>query len=195
MDLKTALAAPQPELTAIAAYLDGLESAARVAEVVALPARAQARLFEAAAGFRPVTLESLVPSGTPAMTGVPHEGLNSLWAFRRFAKVFYRPDDASAAGELWGYNRTGWVVKTFVGPGYYVAYPDRPGEVLIDYTRQPARPPPGGPRILSNAARISFVVYNQTQDVLRGVTEQVSIGRAARRGRVLDNWFVLCRSG
>lgn len=193
MNLATALAAPQPDLAAIARHLDALDGAARVAEVVSLSARAQARLFEAAAGFRPMTLESLVPAGTPPMTGVPHEGRNSLWAFRRFAKVFYRPDDASAGRELFGYNRTGWVVSTFVGPGYYVAYPDRPGEVLVDYLRLPPRPLPGGPRILSNSARISLVVYNQTQDVLRGVSEHVSIGRAYRRGRVLDNWFVLCR--
>ena len=109
--------------------------------------------------------------------------------------MFYRPDDeATAAKELWGFNRNGPLVTTTVGPGYYVAYPRGQGEVLIDYTRLPTRAPQGWPRILRNDQRLSRLVYHGTQDVLRGVSKHVTIGRASRKGKDLDNWFVLCRT-
>ena len=130
------------------------------------------------------------------MTGVAHEGRNSLLLFTHFAKVFYRPDDsAAAAKELWGFNRNGPLVTTTVGPGYYVAYPHGRHEVLVDYTRLPSKKPEGWPAILRNEQRLSRLVYNGTQDVLRGVSKHVSIGRAMRKGKNLDNWFVLCRTG
>ena len=193
--IKDLLNAPSLDLTAIAAAFDAMPAAERVAAATAMTARQQARLFDAAKGFRPLALTDLVPPGVPAMTGVAHEGINSLYLFRRFAKVFYRPDDpALAAKELWGFNRSIGLVTTTVGPGYYVAYDLGGGEVLVDYTRLPARPPPGEPRILSNSSRLSFFVYNNTTDVLRGVSTHVSIGRAARGKRILDNWFALCRT-
>jgi hypothetical protein len=66
--------------------------------------------------------------------------------------------------------------------------------VVVDYTRPlPRRAPPGLPPIVPNHARLSRFVYNGTVDVLRGVSERVTIGRATRGGRPLDNWFVLCR--
>ena len=182
------------DLTAVREHLDGLPSPKRVAEVLELGRKSEAKLFEAAKGFLPMTLDDLVPPGVEPMRGVPHEGRNSLPTFTRFAKVFYRPDDAALAKkELWGFNRTSRLVTTTVGPGYYVAYPHGKGEVLVDYTRHPPRFPVGGPKFLPNDARLSRFVYNQTQDVLRGVSKHVSIGRAARRGKDLDNWFVLCR--
>lgn len=142
-----------------------------------------------------MTLDALVPPQTAAMTGIPHEGRNSLLLFTHFAKVFYRPDDpATAAKELWGFNRNGPLVTTAVGPGYYVAYPHGQGEVLVDYTRLPSKKPDGWPAITGNDQRLSRFVYNQTQDVLRGVSRHVTIGRASRSGKDLDNWFVLCRT-
>lgn len=138
-----------------------------------------------------MTLDALLPSTAPAMTGVPHEGRNSLLLFTHFAKVFYRPEEGK---ELWGFNRNPPLVKTTVGSGYYVAYPHGQGEVLIDYTRLPGRAPAGGPPMLRNDQRLSRFVYNGTQDVLRGVSKHVTIGRASRKGKDLDNWFVLCRT-
>jgi hypothetical protein len=151
-------------------------------------------LFEAAQGFLPVTLDSLVPPEVAAMTGVAHEGRNSLPAFTLFAKVFYRPDDETAGKESWGYNRNSGFITTVVGPGYYVAYPQGQGEMLIDYLRTPPKHPPGYPAILRNDQRLSRFVYNRTQDVLRGVSKHVSIGRATKGGKPMDNWFILCRT-
>ena len=40
-----------------------------------------------------------------------------------------------------------------------------------------------------------YHVYGGTQDVLRGVSEHVAVGRAFKGGKPMDNWFVLCRVG
>ena len=195
MRLREALAQAQPDLAAISARLDATDPQDRLEEVWSLSGAEQARLFEVAQGFLPLSLEALVPASAPPMTGVPHEGRNSLLAFSRFAKVFYRPDDPALNGkELWGLNRGSWVVMTFVGPGYYVAYPHGAGEVLVDYLRTPPLASPGWPKILANHQRLSRFVFHQTQDVLRGVSKHVTIGRATRRGQNLDNWFILCRT-
>jgi hypothetical protein len=178
---------------ALAAHLDGLSPAARLTETLGLDGPRQARLFELAQGARRFTLDDLAPAGGRALVGVRHEGRNSLPAFSRFAKVFAVPDEAStAASERWGFNATSRLVTVTVGPGYFVAV-QQGDEVLVDYTRLPPRPLEGGPRILGNASRLSYFVYNGTRDVVRGVSAHVSIGRAWRGEQRLDNWFVLCR--
>lgn len=193
--LRELLDAPAIDLDAVAAHLDGLSPAARIEEVTSLGKREQARLFDAAEGYRPIALDFLVPSSREPMREVVHHGKNSLPVFTRFAKVFTRPDDAQAAeNEVWGYNRNPGLIETTVGPGYFVAYEhDREGELLIDYLRTPPRKPDGWPEIIPNSARLSRFVYYGTQDVLRGVSEHVSIGRATRGGKEMPNWFVLCR--
>jgi hypothetical protein len=180
---------------AVRDHLDALEHPARLAEVVALGKSPQARLFDAASGFRPIGLEHFVAVGRAPMREVVHHGKNSLPLFNRFAKVFCMPDDPSAAErELWGYNRNPALVETTVGPGYFVAHShDREGEVLIDYLQQPPRKPDAWPPILPNSSRLSRFVYYRTQDVMRGVSEHVTIGRATKGGREMPNWFVLCR--
>lgn len=180
---------------ALAAHLDALTETQRVAEAIALNGDEQAKLFEVVQGARRFTLDELAPSSAPALRGVTHEGRNSMLAFTRFAKVFAVPDDVSrATGERWGFNRTSRFVTTTVGPGYFVTV-QQGDEVLVDYTRLPPRPLIDAPAILDNASRFSFFVYNRTRDVVRGVSKHVSIGRASRNGKQLDNWFVLCRTG
>jgi hypothetical protein len=186
------LVGENPDLPAIAAHLDGLSAASRLQEVRALPRRAQARLFEAARGVRPITLADIVPPGAPPLCEVVHHGKNSLPLFTTFAKVFCRPDGPSEE-VLWGYNRTRPLIGVTVGPGYFLARAGEPGEVLIDYLAVPPRKPQGWPEILPNSARLSRLVYYKTQDILRGVSRHVTIGRATREGRPMDAWFVLCR--
>jgi hypothetical protein len=167
------------EMRSVTGYLDDLDPAKRAAEVLALGRREQAKLFESAQGHRPTTLEHIVG--------------NTLPFFSHFAKVFVRPDTGPGE-ELWGYNRSGPFVETVVGPGYFVARPhEAPGELLVDYLRVPPRRPSNWPEIIPNSARLSAFVYKGTQDVLRGVSEHVTIGRAFKKGRPLDAWFVLCR--
>ena len=91
-------------------------------------------------------------------------------------------------------SATGAFIESAVGPGYFVAYPHSvPGEILVDYLRVPPERPEHWPEILPNSARLSKVVYDGMQDVLRGVSRHVTIGRATKGGKPMSSWFVLCR--
>jgi hypothetical protein len=193
MDRLRELLIDQPQMPAVESHLDGLDPDERLREIRTLGRAHQARLFEAAAGYRPVSLADIVPVDREPMQEVVHHGKNSLPAFNHFAKVFVRPRSAPQP-ELWGYNRAGGFIETVVGPGYFVAYPHEvPGEVLVDYLRVPPERPPDWPEILSNSARLSRFVYGGTQDILRGVSSHVTIGRATKAGKPMSAWFVLCR--
>jgi hypothetical protein len=176
---------------ALGAYLDGLSPQARLTEALSLRREEQRKLYDLALGQRSLTLESLVPGDTAGLKQVTHEGRNSLAIFSAFAKVFYRPVEASH--EFWGFNRTGAVVTTLVGPGYFVATV-KEGEILIDYTKEPGCACPDGPVFHANHERLSKFVYFNMVDTLRGVSQHVTIGRAARGGRTQNNWFILCRT-
>ncbi|MDH3199988.1 MAG: hypothetical protein OEM15_03745 [Myxococcales bacterium] len=192
--LQELLSEDTPDIAAVEAYLDSLDSKQRISEIRTLARRHQARLFEAARGHKPISLDDIVDPTRPPMEEVVHYGKNSLPAFSHFAKVFVRPD-AAMSKELWGYNRSGGFVETVVGPGYFVAYPyEVEGEVLVDYLRVPPGRPTEWPEILPNSSRLSAFVYNGTRDVLRGVSKHVNIGRAFKGGKPMSAWFVLCRS-
>ncbi len=193
MSLAALLSYASPDLDAIGTFLDELDHRQRLTETRALGMKQQRRLFDAADQKREIGLEYMVPESLGPMNEVVHHGTNTLPAFREFAKVFVRPD-AGPEGELWGYNRNSALLETAVGPGYFVAYPhSADGELLIDYCRIPPRHPAGWPPILRNDQRLSRFVYNQTQDVLRGVSKHVSIGRATKNGKGMPAYFVLCR--
>jgi hypothetical protein len=179
------------DLPALSAALDALDHPARMSAALALTAAQQAALFDAAKGHRPITLEDFVPRARGELSPVIHHGRNSLPLFTRFQKRFARAPSSEAPEELWGYNEQ--AMRAFTGPGYFVAYPLGDGEVNIDYTRLPPRGAPGWPAVLSNSARLSRFIYNGTQDLMRGVSAHVTIGRASRGAKVMDNWFVLVR--
>ncbi len=175
--------------------MDELGDAARAAVTVSMTARQQARLYDAAQGFRALTLEHFVPAGVAPRAQVVHAGKNSIPVFSRFEKRFCRP--AIGSDRLWGYNQNPRAIQSATGPGYFVCYAIDAGQVLIDYTEVPPAKSPerpeGWPAVLPNSAGLSRFIYNRTKDTMRGVSNHVSIGRAARDGRAIDNWFVLCR--
>jgi hypothetical protein len=178
----------------IADFLDRLSPDERVAAVRATGRSAQRRLYAAVAGHEAVRLADLVPPGRRALETVRHFGRNTLPAFTAFEKRFCRPpdEDPAAPTALWGFNAA--ALQPLIGPGYYVAYEDVPhGEVLIDYTRVPPVAPPGWPALRRNERGLSRFVYGYMVDRLRRVSEHVTIGSAARRGRELGSWFLLCR--
>lgn len=191
LDLDAALRKGSFDLREIRAALDAQSHGERLRAIRSLSGKAQAQLFDAAKGAFNLTLNDIVPSSVAPLHEVVHNGKNSLALFSHFAKVFCRP--SADAQELWGYNRSGELVETFVGPGYYVAY-EQGTEVMVDYTRAPNGKPENWPTMLSNHARLSRFVYADMVDALRAVSSHVSIGRAIRKGKEADNWFVLCRS-
>jgi hypothetical protein len=78
------------------------------------------------------------------------------------------------------------------GPGYFVAVPSR-DEVLVDYRQVPPEHPGGWPDIKPNERGLSRFVYGFMVDTLRRVSEHVTIGSAARNGKDMGSWFLLCR--
>ncbi len=193
-ELRALATATRVEPREIARLLDGLTPIERVAAVRALGRTQQRGLYAAVEGFLPLRLTDLVAPATADLVPVRHYGRNTLPAFTLFEKRFCRPggQDREKPAELWGYNHqaTAWVT----GPGYFVAAEDpaRP-EVLIDYTRVPTGRAEGWPELRRNERGLSRFVYGFMIDRLRRVSEHVTIGSAARRGRDLGSWFVLCR--
>lgn len=193
-DLKGWLAAPTVKPHEISQFLDTLIHAARVAAIRSLNRTEQRKLYEAVDGFRPLALSDLVPATYEDLATVRHFGKNTLPIFSHFEKRFCRPfgADRDHPAELLGFNFQ--TMAPVTGPGYFVAVDDEARqEVVVDYRRVPEEPPDGWPPIKDNERGLSRLVYGFLVDTLRGVSEHVTIGSAARKGKDLGSWFVLCR--
>jgi len=176
-------------------HLNGLFHEERIRQVTALNKTHQARLWEAAGSVnKPFDLSFLVPEDAAEFAPHPFEGRNSLPAFTRFRKVFYKTPD----GEIAGYNNQS--IEKITGPGYFIAEttPDGPGPVMINYLRIPREKPAGWPDIRPNEAGLSRFIYAGANDFLRYVSPHVVIGRVYRRrgdaAKPTHNYFVLCRA-
>jgi hypothetical protein len=124
------------DLPRLAKDLDELGHPARVWATRHWDRATQAKLYEAAKGFRPVTLDDYVPAGTAPLTEVITWGMNSLPAANHFQKRFCKPAGPDAKDRLVGFNFQS--LSGLTGPGYYVAHPaSDEGEVDIDYTMVP----------------------------------------------------------
>ncbi len=178
----------------IARFLDGLTGPERVTAIRSVGRADQRRLFEAVDRHAPVRLVDLVPAGAGELVPVRHYGKNTLPLFSFFEKRFTRPpgEDAQQPSRLYGFNFQS--LSPITGPGYFVAveHPERE-EVLIDYRRLPSTHPEGWPEVRSNERGLSRFVYGLMVDTLRRVSEHVTIGSAARDGKDLGSWFLLCR--
>ena len=176
------------DLDRAAEGLNQLSHSERLAVVRSLGKAPQAALFEAAKG-RVITIADVVPADAAPLKPVIHHGKNSLPLFTEFQKRFCRSSD-SPETELWGYNHQ--TMAPITGPGYYVAH-QHGDEVAIDYTRLPDGKPESWPAIKPNGSGFSRLVYFNMIDYLRKVSDHVSIGRAVKGGKAMDNWFLLCR--
>jgi hypothetical protein len=178
----------------IAKFLDGLRHAERVEAIRAAGRSEQRRLWEAVKGVGSVRNADLVPPSVGDLVPVRHHGRNTLPAFNFFEKRFCRPPgaDRHQPEKLFGFNFQS--MSWLTGPGYYVSY-DRPGapEVDIDYRELPTTKPADWPAIRSNDRGLGRLVYGNMVDTLRRVSEHVTIGSAAKGGRELGSWFLLCR--
>jgi len=175
-------------------FLDESSHEARVAAIRSLSGSELHSLYMAVDGFKPVTLEDLVPLSVDDLTTVRHHGVNSLPVFSHFEKRICRPRcaDRASVTELYGFNYQS--LAPITGPGYFVAREseDRP-EILIDYNSLPLERPRDWPPIRSNQRGLARLVFGFLCDTLRGVSDHVTIGSAARKGRDLGSWFALCR--
>ena len=173
-------------MSEVSAYLDSLPMMAREDEMTTLTREDQRRLFDRTVDHRKLRLEDVAIERRPTT----HAGYNTFPRFRHFAKLMCRTSEG-----VCGYNRLPYPGgETLVGPGYFMVRPHRiAGELLIDYQAVPHEKPPQWPTIHSNRRRLSRFIYHGTQDVLRGVSTHVTIGRAFRGRTPLPSWFLLCR--
>lgn len=188
----TELVQQRAPIDSIASHLDALSPEQRLAEVRALPAKAQQALFELAKG-RGCTIDRDFTPGKPALAEVIHEGRNSLPVFTQFQKRFARV--AGDEPRTTGYNHQ--AMQPFTGPGYFVAREaelDGVKTVVIDYTLAPTEKAANWPEILPNTARLGRFVYHGMQDWMWRVSDHVTIGRARKASGWMPNWFVLCRT-
>jgi hypothetical protein len=180
------------DLPRLSKDLDELGHSARVWAMRQWERGTQARVWEAARGFRPVTLDDCVPASVPPLVEVCAWGTNTLPIHTAFQKRFCRPTALDAKDRRVGYNHQS--LSAFSGPGYYVAHPAADaGEVDIDYTMVPTEKPPTWPSIAPNSARLGRFIYYGVVDVMRGISSHVSIGRAKKKNEWIDAWFVLVR--
>jgi hypothetical protein len=182
------------ECAALGSFLDGLSHEDRLAATRATKRADQRKLYAAVKGYREVKLCDLVLPAVPALATVRHFGKNTLPAFTHFEKRFCRPADADPADPktLWGFNFQ--TMQPLTGPGYFVAREDEDHrEVLIDYHHVPAEAPPAWPPVRGNERGPGRLVYGFMIDTLRRVSEHVTIGSAARKGKDLGSWFLLTR--
>ncbi|MCB9735618.1 MAG: hypothetical protein H6745_23770 [Deltaproteobacteria bacterium] len=177
----------------IAAELAALTGDKRVRAVHALGKGDQEALWDACAG-QECGPDDFVAAGTPVGLEEIHKGKNSLPAFNHFEKRFCRAEDRD--GVLYGYNHN-WHNFSTTGPGYFTAYwhEDYDGFAFNYYEVPPlgTRLPLGWPAVRPNEYGLARFIYSQMIDVMRKVTDGVTIGRAWRQGVLTDNYFVLCR--
>jgi len=193
-ELQARIDDPQGRPEDLAGFLDARTHAERVAAIRSLGRAHQRKLYARVDGFLPVRLSELVPADRPALAQVRHYGKNTLPLFTEFEKRFCRlPDtDPEKPDRLAGYN---FQTLSFVtGPGYYVAVEDEARrEVLVDYRQVPEIHPDGWPEIKRNEVGLSRFVYGFMVDTLRRVSQHVTVGSAARKGKDIGSWFMLCQ--
>jgi hypothetical protein len=173
----------------IADFFDALDQRDRIGAVRSLAGAQQAKLWRRVDGSGALSLDDLVPKTTPMLTPVRHYGRNSLAIFSLFEKRFYRcPEPVQVAGANFQ------TLSPLTGPGYFVVRDDPARhELLVDYNVLPTTKPIEWPSVVSNERGVSRLIYGFMVDTLRRVSKHVTIGRAARRGKTMNTWFVLCR--
>jgi hypothetical protein len=179
------------DLARLAKDLDEVGHFARLWSVTRWSREDQAKVFEAAQGFRPLTFDDFVPASAPPHVEVTHLGKNSLPTATRFEKHFIKPSQPDTGDVLIGRNFQ--FLSPLSGPGFYVAHLSEAGEVNFDYAETPKESLASWGTVRPNDVGISTFIYKDVVDVMRGVSSHVTIGRVKRRGQFLDNWFVLLR--
>jgi hypothetical protein len=181
---------PNLRIEALAHALDGLTHEGRLHAIRSWNSKTQARLFDALANnVHPFTRAHFAPPESGALRECIHEGKNSLPVFTQFQKRFARTE----SGELFGYNHG--ITMALTGPGYFVVRDgDRPNELAIDYTIRPQTQLQGWPALAANTSGIRSLVFGEMVDHMRRLSTHIAVGRAAKTNKMMDNWFVLCRT-
>ena len=176
-------------IDSIGAYLDSLSPADRLREVQSFPGKLMLLLFQKA---KTVSLQEMAPFTSEPLKEIIFHGKNSLPAFFLFQKRMCRSPDGNS---VWGYNHQ--PLQKLTGPGYFVVSEntDRPGEVMIDYTKIPYQAPLGWPKLKANTTGITYLVYGNMKDFMKKVSKNIFIGEATKKSKKIGQYFLLCRQG
>jgi len=183
------------DIEAFANLMDGIGHEERVKVIHAMGRKDQKAMWDLAKGYRPIALSDFVDT-SKSLVQVRHIGKNTLPVFTKFEKRMCRPElkgeQKGKREQLIGYN---WgLTQPLVGPGYFVAYyNEKTAEVDIDYRLTPTSKPTDWPEIKSNNNGIGKLVFGNMVDSMRRISEHVTIGSAAKNGKPMGSWFVLCR--
>ena len=173
----------------IAAALDALSHDERVNWTRGLGSKEQRALWALTEG-RNVAFEYFAHE--PGKT-VIHWGQNSLPAFTTFQKRFHKRTDGIER-DIQGYNHNTGIAAAFSGPGHYTLV-EINGTTAIDYTVMPPDVPADFPALVDNDGGTRQLVYGGMQDHMRRVSRHVTVGRAYKKGKVMNAWFLLVREG
>jgi len=191
-DLKKALSASNFNIENVAKIIESSDAEERISLIRLINKKEQTRLWDGAEG-KPVDLEHLVPSSVGSGVEVIHSGKNSLPFFTNFEKRFCRTEDGNF---LYGYNEG--ALRGIIGPGCFVAeHFDDLGTIGVNYYKVPPEGstlPADWPNVRPNEKGISNLVYSKMIDYLRKVSDHVSIGRAWKKGKRTNNFFILVRN-
>ncbi len=187
-------------LDAISAYLDGLAPEGRLAETRTLSRRDQRRLYQRAAGARPLSIEDFVGASVGPRVEVIHHGRNTLplpAPLKLFQKRMCKPEIGQR--RLFGYNQCPFTRP--IGPGFFVLVPtagksawEARGAIVVDYYQVPDGPVAAGwPEVVPNTKGLQRFVYHHTRDFMRRVSAHVTVGAAYKGEKSLDHYFMLCR--
>ena len=192
-DLRELVDDPEVTYEKIRSFLDELEPTERCAAIVSIRGKKRmAKLFELAGAGRKLSLKDMIPADRDSLNPLIFHGKNSLVAFTKFQKRFCRPEVGSDQEMLYGYNEQ--AMRWFTGPGYFVVREteNELGSLAIDYTQVPPTKPESWPTV-KPAKGIGTLVYGNMVDYLRELAEGVLIGRAVKKGKVTDKYFLLAR--
>lgn len=178
---------PLPEaadIHTLSTALDGASQDQRLAWLARLPGRQLATLYDLAEGQQ-LTVEDM--HGQQGQV-VIHQGMNSMAMFRAFQKRMVLHD-----GQIKGHNHQPWA--WLIGAGTFIVEPspEVEGELHFDYIRLPDSGFPEFPPPKDNTAGLSRFAYGNMIDIVRRVSQHVTIGKAYRHGKYAGYHFALCR--
>jgi len=172
------------KLSELSVALNAADHAERMAWMRTLNGAELSALYEIAAGASALELTHFY--GQPGEV-VIHHGQNSLAMFNAFQKRVVDND-----GVIQGYNHQamGWLT----GPGHFTLTQEG-DEVLFDYTQEPTEPFSEFPPLKKNTSGIGYFVYGNMVDRVRRVSQHCVIGKAFKKGKPFNAWFMLIREG
>ena len=165
----------------------------RLEEMYKFKSKDQDKLYELASG-RYAGPDFFVPKKRYGQE-VIHWGVNSLPFFSKFQKRMTAKNGGKTTSYS-GYNEQ--TMKGVTGPGYFSLLDKKEGphgkkQVAINYYDEPGFKYDSWSKMAKNTSGLSRFVYGNMHDWMWKVSDHVSIGKANKNGKFMNNWFILCR--